>query len=107
MSSRNTTIGFAIKKAFDKILPIPKQPRVYRRPPPHRPLSWIPHGSIGNQDYEERLQSFANEIRHINNQRTSRIKYSSRGWCYLLEGLGKIHKGESQLVKKPLTIVEN
>lgn len=98
----DSAIRFLMEKAFDKILPIPKQPRVYRMPPPHRPLSWIPHGSIGNVDYEERLKSFANEIIHINNQRTSKIKYSSRGWSYLLEGLGKIHKGEFTASQKAI-----
>jgi len=94
MTRENMSISEAMGKAFNKVLPIPKTPRVYRLPPPHRPLTWVPHGSIGNLDYEERLEKFANELQHINRQRTSTIKYSSRGWCYLLEGLGKIHKGE-------------
>lgn len=100
--NRNTSISSTMEKAFDKVLPIPKTPRVYRMPPPHRPLSWIPHGSIGNVDYEERLKSFANEIIYINNQRTSKIKYSSRGWSYLLEGLAKIHKGEFNASQKAI-----
>jgi len=100
--SRYETIKSVMEKAFDKVLPIPKTPRVYRMPPPHRPLSWIPHGSIGNIDYEERLKRFANEIIHINNQRTSKIKYSSRGWSYLLEGIEKIHKGEFTTCQKAI-----
>jgi len=100
--SRNTSISVAMEKAFDKILPIPKQPRVYRMPPPHRPLSWVPHGSIGNVDYEARLESFANEILVIDSQKTKRIKYSSRGWCYLLEGLSKIDKGEFAAAQKAI-----
>ena len=91
-----------MEKAFDKILPIPKTPRIYHPPPPPKPFTWIPHGTIGDFDYEQRLQSFANEVLHINNQRTSRIKYSSRGWCYLLEGLGKIHKGEFTACQKAI-----
>lgn len=91
-----------MEKAFDKILPIPKQPKTYRVPPPYRPLSWVPHGSIGNEDYEERLESFANEVLHIESQKTSRIKYSGRGWCYLLEGLGKIDKGEFAACQKTI-----
>jgi hypothetical protein len=98
--SKNTSISATIEKAFDKILPIPKQPKIYHMPPPHKPLSWIPHGSIGDWNYEQRLKSFANEVLHINNQRTSQIKYSSRGWCYLLEGLGKIDKGEFAACQK-------
>ena len=100
--SRNTRINVAIEKAFDKILPIPKTPRIYRPPPPPKPLTWIPHGSIDDYDYKLRLKSFANEVSHINNQRTSQIKYSSRSWCYLLEGLGKIHKGEFAACQKAI-----
>lgn len=102
MSRRNISIGSAMEKAFDKVLPIPKQPRKYRTYIPKRPLTWVPHGSIGNIDYKERLESFANEILHINNQRTSKIKYGSRGWCYLLEGLQKIHKGEFTAAQKAI-----
>jgi len=100
--SRNVSMKVSIEKAFDKILPIPKQPKVYRMPPPDRPLSWVPHGNIGNSDYEERLESFANEVLHIESQKTSKIKYSSRGWCYLLEGLGKIDKGEFSACQKAI-----
>ena len=91
-----------MEKAFDKILPIPKTPRIYYAPPPDRPLSWIPHGSIGDWEYEQRLKSFANEVLHIESQKTSQIKYSSRGWCYLLEGLGKIDKGEFTACQKAI-----
>jgi len=100
--NRNTSIGVSMEKAFDKILPIPKQPKIYRMPPPDRPLSWVPHGSIGDLNYEQRLESFANEVLHIESQKTSRIKYSSRGWCYLLEGLGKIDKGEFPACQKAI-----
>jgi len=91
-----SSIGDVMQKAFNKVLPIPKTPRVYHLPPPPKPLSWIPHGQIGDENYEERLELFASEIKVIDSQRTKSVKYSSRGWCYLLEGLGKITKGEFQ-----------
>jgi len=94
------SISSIMEKAFDKILPIPKTPRVYHPPPPARPLSWIPHGQLGNGVYELRLGDFANEIKHIDAQKTSTIPYSSRGWCYLLEGLGKIQKGDFNSAQK-------
>jgi hypothetical protein len=83
-----------MEKAFNKILPIPKTPKVYRSPPPPKPMSWVPHGQLGDWTYEKRLEGFADEIRAIDAKRTNPVKYSSRGWCYLLEGLGLIHKGE-------------
>jgi hypothetical protein len=91
-----------IKKAFDKFLPIPKTPRIYHSPSPRRPLSWIPHGKIGDVLYEERLRSFAAEVRALDSQRTYPVKPSSRGWCYLIEGLGKIHKGEFDACQKAI-----
>lgn len=98
----SSTIAFTLQKAFNKVLPIPKTPRVYRGPLPPKPLTWVPHGSIGNFEYELRLESFAQEILAINNQRTHPIKLSSRGWCYVLEGLGKIHKGEFDASQKAI-----
>lgn len=92
--TRFESISHVMEAAFNKVLPIPKTPRVYRPPPPPKPLTWVPHGKLGNEKYEIRLVDFASEILAIDSQRTRRIKYSSRGWCYLLEGLGKIHKGE-------------
>jgi len=102
MSRHSDSIGSLMEKAFNKVLPIPKTPRVYRPPPPPRPLSWIPHGRLGDHAYEERLQDFALEIRAIDSQRTNPVKYSSRGWCYLLEGLGKIDKGEFNSCQKAI-----
>lgn len=102
MNRRNQSIGSLMKQAFDKVLPIPKTPRLYRPPPPPKPLTWIPHGSIGQIRYEMRLRDFATEIRVMDSQRTKRFKYSSRGWCYLLEGLGKIHKGEFVACQKAI-----
>jgi len=88
------SISDSLERAFDKLLPIPKTPRVYHPPPPPKPLSWIPTGQIGNEAYEARLRSFADEIKALQRSRSSRVKYSGRGWCYALEGLGKIDKGE-------------
>ena len=102
MSRKNISIGRLMEEAFDKVLPIPKTPRVYHPPPPPRPVSWVPHGRLGNWTYEMRLKDFAGEILAIDSQRTKRVKYSSRGWCYLLEGLGKIHKGEFKACQKAI-----
>lgn len=88
------SISQALESAFDKVLPIPKMPRVYPSPPRPKPLSWIPTGQIGNEAYEMRLGSFANEIKALQSSRSSRVKYSGRGWCYALEGQGKIDKDE-------------
>lgn len=100
--NRNTSIGSAMEQAFNKVLPIPKQPKRYHYYTPNRALTWVPHGTIGNGDYHERLEKYANELYLINSQRTSTVKYSSRGWCYLLEGLGKIHKGEFTAAQKAI-----
>jgi len=102
MNRQSDSISTLMEKAFNKVLPIPKTPKVYHPPPPPRPLSWIPHGKPGNWLYEERLEDFANEILAINSQRTHPVKYSSRGWCYLLEGLGKIHKGDFGACQKAI-----
>jgi len=102
MSRQNDSISSLMEKAFNKVLPIPKSPRVYHPPPPPRPVSWTPHGKLGDYTYEARLEDFASEISAIDSQRTKRVKYSSRGWCYLLEGLGKIHKGEFNACQKTI-----
>lgn len=91
-----------MQKAFDKVLPIPKTPREYHPPPVARPLSWVPHGSIGDSGYEVRLKAFAAEIKALQSQRTMLVKYSSRGWCYMLEGVGKIDKGEFLACQKAI-----
>jgi hypothetical protein len=102
MNSEYETISSVMEKVFKKVLPIPKTPRVYHAPPPPRPLSWVPHGRLGDWTYERRLEGFANEILAIKAQVTLRIKYSARGWCYLLEGLEKIHKGEFDACEKAI-----
>jgi hypothetical protein len=88
------SISVVMEKAFNKLLPIPKTPKVYRPPPPPKPLSWVPHGRLGDPNYERRLRDFASEVLAIDAKRTRRVRYSTRGWCYLVEGLGKISKGE-------------
>lgn len=98
--NKNESIGSVLEKAFDKILPIPKTPRVYHPPPPPRPMSWVPHGQVGDLTYEGKLADFASKIKEIDAKRTKRVKYSSRGWCYLLEGLKLIHKGEFNSAQK-------
>ena len=91
----SNTISLVMEKAFRKVLPIPKKPRAYKPPPPPaRPLTWLPHGRITNEAYVDRLRQFAAEILAIDRMRTHPVKYSSRGWGYLLEGLGKIEKDD-------------
>jgi hypothetical protein len=97
-----SSLSGLMEKAFDKILPVPKTPRIYHPPPPGRPVSWVPHGQLGNCIYEDRLLDFAREIKAINAMKTHTVKYSSRGWCYLLEGLGKIDKGEFNAAQKAI-----
>lgn len=96
------SISELMEKAFDKILPIPRTPRVYRAPPPPKPVSWVPSGNLENDIYRRRLSDFAQEIKAIDAQRTKRVRYSSRGWCYLLEGLGLIDKGEFKKAQKAI-----
>jgi hypothetical protein len=98
----NRIIQEDMKKIFKKVLPIPKTPREYHYSPPFKPLSWVPHGKVGDESYENRLIDFANEIKAIDSQRTKKVKYSSRGWCYLLEGLQKINKGEFNACQKAI-----
>jgi len=88
------SISDLLKRAFDKILPIPKTPRIYKAPPPPKPVSWVPSGTITTPAYREKLKTFAQEIKAINAKKTRQMKYSSRGWCYILEGLRLIGKGE-------------
>lgn len=102
MNRKGDSISLLMEKAFKKVLPIPKVPRIYHPPPPPKPLSWVPHGRIGDYNYERRLKDFADEILAIDAQRTKPLKYSARGWCYLLEGLGKINKGEFDACEKAI-----
>jgi len=102
VNRKGDSISLLMEKAFKKVLPIPKVPRIYHPPPPPKPLSWVPHGRIGDYNYERRLKDFADEILAIDAQRTKPLKYSARGWCYLLEGLGKINKGEFDACEKAI-----
>jgi hypothetical protein len=91
-----------LEKLLNRVVPIPRQPKPYRSPPPPKPVSWVPKGKLGNQNYEARLDDFAPEILAIDAQRTQRIRYSGRGWCYLLEGLAKIDKGDFNSCQKAI-----
>jgi len=102
VNRKGDSISLLMEKAFKKVLPIPKVPRIYHPPPPPKPLSWVPHGRIGDYNYERRLKDFADEILAIDAQRTKPLKYSARGWCYLLEGPGKINKGEFDACEKAI-----
>ena len=74
MNRQSASISYVMKKAFDKVLPIPKSPRFYHPPPPPKPLSWVPHGRLGDQIYETKLRDFAAQIEAIESQRTNPIK---------------------------------
>ena len=94
--------GKIMERVYDSILPIPPTPRQYRGPRPKRVISWIPSGKLNTPEYHRRLSEFALEIKKLNSQRTSSVKYSGRGWCYLLEGLQKIDKDEFSFCSKAI-----
>ncbi len=97
------SVSSVMEKALKKVLPIPRVPGYYRPPlGPPKALSWVPSGKLGNPVYEERLEVFAKEIRRIDSQRTRKMKYSVRGWCYIAEGLGKIDKGQFDKFEKAI-----
>ena len=100
--SKYENLADVMQSVMCQVLPIPKTPREYRPPPPPKPVSWLPHGTIGNEAYEQRLSLFANEIRAIDAQRTRHMKVSSRGWAYALEGLSKIAKNEFDACQKTI-----
>jgi hypothetical protein len=103
LMTEHRSIRTSLGTTLNKILPIPKVPKEYHAPPPPKLLSWVPHGRLGDAFYELKLEGFANEILALNSQRTNPIKYSARGWCYLLEGLKKIHKGEFSACQNAIT----
>ena len=96
----STDIRTDMEVLFNKVLPVPKTPRPYRvwYPPP--PRSWVPHGSLDPEKrspeaiarYRKRLKDFANDILWIDSQRSVKMRFSTRGWCYILEGENKISK---------------
>ncbi|MDV3244857.1 MAG: hypothetical protein LYZ66_06790 [Nitrososphaerales archaeon] len=102
IESGGDSIGSVMKKAFDRVLPIPRMPRLYRTAPPPKPISWIPHGKLGDPRYEMELGEFASELKRIDSQRSERIRPSGRGWCYILEGLGKCDKGQFGTVQNAI-----
>jgi hypothetical protein len=84
-----------IERAFDRLLPIPKTPRIYHAPPPARPLSWIPKGDFYDLGYRERLKLFAQEILMIDRKSSFHKRPRMRGWGYRCEELSYINdKGE-------------
>ena len=96
------SIGSVMKRAFDKILPIPKIPRWYRPAPLPKPISWIPKGTIGDPEYERMLGEFAAKMRQINDQRSEKIRPSGRGWGYVLEGFRLCDKEQFGAVAKAI-----
>ena len=88
-------IGELMKKAFNKILPIPRKPKKYRINPPAKPVSWLPRGKITTKKYREKLKPWAETLKFLDTQRGKILeKLSPRGWPYLLEGMKKIDKGD-------------
>lgn len=96
-------IADLMREGFDKILPIPKTPRVYHAPPPPKPTSWIPRGNIKTATYRRTLESFATIMKKLDSNRGKKLpKISGRGWGYVLEGLGKIEKGDFKACSKAI-----
>jgi len=80
-----------LEKAFDKLLPVQREP--YHYVPP-RPYSWIPKGNFYDPIYRDRLRIFAQEILAIARKSSFHIPPRMRGWGYRLEQLSKIDKGQ-------------
>ena len=96
-------IGKLMMKAFNKLLPVPKQPRRYKRKTPKKPVSWFPRGKFETESYRWRLRDFAGTMKALDSRRGSILsKVSARGWGYILEGMGKIHKGEFNPLAKSI-----
>ncbi len=88
-------ISQSLEAVMKKVMPIPRRPRTYRLSSPHKPVHWIPSGSFENPKYRKELLKFAEIMKHYDAQREGSIleKLTSRGWCYVLEGLGRLEKG--------------
>jgi len=88
-------VSQALEAVMKKVMPIPKRPRTYRLSSPHKPVHWIPSGSFENPKYRKELLKFADTMKHFDEKREGSIlkKLTSRGWCYVLEGLGRLEKG--------------
>lgn len=94
MSRQYEDIGTGFNKIIDKACPVPKTPRAYRsRKFAVKATSLFQSGTLGDPKFEARLRELANIIKNLNDKMSGR-KYSSRGWCYILEGEGKITKEE-------------
>ncbi|MBL7080774.1 hypothetical protein ISS39_10665 [Candidatus Bathyarchaeota archaeon] len=88
-------VGKLLKKLFDRLLPVPKQPRRYKLKTPKKPASWFPRGDLSREEYRRNLKPFAETMAYLDSRRgTILSKVSARGWGYIMEGMGNIHKGE-------------
>ena len=96
-------IGELLKRAFNKLLPIPKKPKAYMTKKPAKPVSWVPRGKITTKKYREKLKPWADTLKFIDSQRGDILpKLSGRGWGYLLEGLHKIDKDDFDACNKAI-----
>ena len=92
-----------MKKAFNRVLPIPRKPKKYQIKPPQRPVSWVPRGKITTKKYREKLETWAQTLKYLDSQRGTILKkLSGRGWGYLLEGLNKIDKNDFDACTKAI-----
>lgn len=99
------TIAESFHELMDSVFPIPKTPKVYqyKEPKPDKAVSWVPSGTLGNEAYEKRLMDFAEEMKGIQSRKPLDVSdFSVRGWCYFMEGLGRIDKGQFDSVTKAI-----
>lgn len=99
------TIASSFQKLMETVFPIPKIPKVYehREPKPDKAVSWVPSGTLGNEAYENRLMDFAEEMKGIQSRKPLDVSdFSVRGWCYFMEGLGRIDKGQFDSVTRAI-----
>ena len=104
VSMSSYKIAEVLEKVMKKVLPIPKKPKIYRGPRPAKPhLSWIPRGDKDNPKTLEKLRHFAGIMKDMDSKRGKILdKVSSRGWCYIFEGLNLITKGDFKLFEKAI-----
>ena len=99
------TIAESFHELMNSVFPIPKTPKVYqyKEPKPDKAVSWVPSGTLGNEAYENRLKEFAEEMKGIQSRKPLDVSdFSVRGWCYFMEGLGRIDKGQFDSVAKAI-----